>query len=63
MATTTTPPTVINAKLNGQDIQTRSGTLLINMTKELGIEVPAFCYYEGFTLQAACRMCLVQVNG
>ena len=63
MATTTTPPTVINAKLNGQDIQTKPGTLLINMTKELGIEVPAFCYYEGFTLQAACRMCLVQVNG
>ena len=63
MATTTTPPTVVNAKLNGQDIQTKLGTLLINMTKELGIEVPAFCYYEGFTLQAACRMCLVQVNG
>ena len=62
MATTTAPPTVINAKLNGQDIQTKPGTLLINLTKELGIEVPAFCYYEGFSLQAACRMCLVQVN-
>jgi NADH-quinone oxidoreductase subunit G len=63
MATATAPPTVVNAKLNGQDIQTKPGTLLINLTKELGIEVPAFCYYEGFTLQAACRMCLVQVNG
>ncbi|MBY0504645.1 MAG: NADH-quinone oxidoreductase subunit NuoG [Bryobacteraceae bacterium] len=62
MATTTAPPSVINAKLNGQDIQTKPGTLLINLTKELGIEVPAFCYYEGFSLQAACRMCLVQVN-
>lgn len=62
MATTTAPPTVINAKLNGQDIQTKPGTLLINLTKELGVEVPAFCYYEGFSLQAACRMCLVQVN-
>ncbi len=63
MATTTAPPTVVNAKLNGQDIQTKPGTLLINLTKELGVEVPAFCYYEGLSLQAACRMCLVQVNG
>ena len=63
MATTTTaPPTVVNLKINGQDVQTKPGTLLINLTKELGVEVPAFCYYEGFSLQAACRMCLVQVN-
>ena len=27
-----------------------------------GIEIPAFCYYEGLTLQAACRMCLVEVE-
>ncbi len=63
MATTPAPPTIINARLNGQEIQTKPGTLLITLTKELGVEVPAFCYYEGFTLQAACRMCLVQVNG
>jgi NADH-quinone oxidoreductase subunit G len=30
--------------------------------KAAGIEVPAFCYYEGLTLQAACRMCLVEVE-
>ena len=28
----------------------------------VGIEIPAFCYYEGLTLQAACRMCLVEVE-
>jgi NADH-quinone oxidoreductase subunit G len=27
-----------------------------------GIEIPAFCYYEGLSLQAACRMCLVEVE-
>ena len=24
--------------------------------------MPAFCYYEGLSLQAACRMCLVEVE-
>lgn len=55
------PPTVINLKINGKDYQTKPGTLLINLCKEQGIEIPAFCYYEGLSLQAACRMCLVQV--
>jgi NADH-quinone oxidoreductase subunit G len=36
--------------------------LVIDAAKRSGIEVPAFCYYEGLTLQAACRMCLVEVE-
>jgi NADH-quinone oxidoreductase subunit G len=30
--------------------------------REQGIEVPSFCYYGGLALQAACRMCLVEVE-
>src|SRR5258708_6545841 len=36
--------------------------LVINAAKQVGIEVPSFCYYDGLTLQAACRMCLVEVE-
>ncbi|MFY9908803.1 MAG: molybdopterin-dependent oxidoreductase, partial [Candidatus Sulfotelmatobacter sp.] len=27
-----------------------------------GIEIPAFCYYPGLSLQAACRMCVVRIE-
>ena len=37
-------------------------TLVIDAAKTVGIEIPAFCYYEGLTLAAACRMCLVEVE-
>ena len=30
--------------------------------KQAGIAIPAFCYYDGLSLQAACRMCLVEVE-
>jgi len=40
----------------------RRGTLVIDAAKAVGIEIPAFCYYEGLSLQAACRMCLVEVE-
>src|SRR4029077_4422362 len=38
------------------------GTLVIEAAKRLSIEVPSFCYYPGLSLQAACRMCLVEVE-
>jgi len=53
---------LINLTIDGRHVQAAPGTLLINAAKQLGIEIPAFCYYDGYTLQAACRMCLVEVE-
>ncbi len=39
-----------------------AGTLLIDACKAAGIEIPAFCYYPGLSLQAACRMCVVRIE-
>jgi NADH-quinone oxidoreductase subunit G len=48
--------------IDGQQVTAPAGTLLINAAKEAGIAIPAFCYYDGLALQAACRMCLVEVE-
>ena len=56
-------PELVKVKINGQEFETPKGTLLIEAARQNGIEIPAFCYYEGFSLQAACRMCLVEVDG
>jgi NADH-quinone oxidoreductase subunit G len=48
--------------LNGQQVITAPGTLVIEAAKKKGIEVPSFCYHPGLSLQAACRMCLVEVE-
>ncbi len=52
----------VNLTINGQAVQAAKGTLLIEAARAAGIEIPSFCYYEGYTLQAACRMCLVEVE-
>jgi NADH-quinone oxidoreductase subunit G len=52
----------VNFTIDGQPVQAPAGTLLINAAKQAGIEIPAFCYYDGLSLQAACRMCLVEVE-
>ena len=55
-------PDLVNLTIDGRAIQAAPGTLLIDAAKQSGIEVPSFCYYEGLTLAAACRMCLVEIE-
>lgn len=52
----------VNFTIDGHQLQAAPGTLLINAAKQAGISIPAFCYYDGLALQAACRMCLVEVE-
>jgi NADH-quinone oxidoreductase subunit G len=48
--------------VDGQKLTAPAGTLLIDACKSAGIEIPAFCYYPGLSLQAACRMCVVRIE-
>src|SRR5215470_6669002 len=52
----------VKLTIDGRQVEAPAGTLVIDAAKLNGIEVPAFCYYEGLSLQAACRMCLVEVE-
>lgn len=53
---------LVNLTIDGRPIQAAPGTLVIEAARTHGIEVPAFCYVQGLSLQAACRMCLVEVE-
>ncbi len=52
----------ITLTVDGKTIHAPAGKLLIETCKSAGIEVPSFCYYPGLSLQAACRMCLVEIE-
>ncbi len=52
----------VNFTVDGKKLTAPAGTLLIDACKSAGIEVPAFCYYPGLSLQAACRMCVVRIE-
>src|SRR6201998_4423347 len=62
MAETKTEQKLISLKINDRDVQVPPGTLLIEATRRLGTEVPSFFSYPGLSLQAACRMCLVEIE-
>jgi NADH-quinone oxidoreductase subunit G len=52
----------VNLTVDGKKITAPAGSLLIETCKNVGIEVPSFCYYPGLSLQGACRMCVVKVE-
>ena len=53
---------LVKFTIDGRTVEAAPGTLVIEAAKQVGIEIPSFCYYKGYTLQAACRMCLVEVE-
>jgi len=52
----------VKFKIDDRELSVPPGTLVIEAARRAGIEVPSFCYYPGLSLQAACRMCLVEVE-
>ncbi|MGO8718888.1 MAG: molybdopterin-dependent oxidoreductase [Acidobacteriaceae bacterium] len=52
----------VTLTVDGKTITAPAGTLLMEACRKVGIEIPAFCYYPGLSLQAACRMCLVRIE-
>lgn len=53
---------MVTITINGRQLTVPAGSLVIEAARKAGIDIPAFCYYEGFSVQAACRMCLVEVE-
>jgi len=52
----------VNITINNVLHSVDEGTLLIEITDELGIYIPRFCYHEKLSIAANCRMCLVEVE-
>jgi NADH-quinone oxidoreductase subunit G len=55
-------PEPVKFTIDGKAVTVPAGTLLIEAAKQVGIEIPSYCYYPGLTLQGACRMCLVAIE-
>jgi len=52
----------VTLTIDGKSVTVPAGTLLIEAAKQVGIEIPSFCYYPGLSLQGACRMCVVAIE-
>lgn len=55
--------TDITIAIDGVDIKTQPGKMVLEAAIEAGIYIPYLCYHSGMKPFAACRMCVVSVEG
>ena len=53
---------LIKVTINGTEVETEKGAVLIDVCRENGENIPSFCYYKDLAPQASCRMCLVRIE-
>lgn len=53
----------ISFNIDGRDIRAREGDNLLRVAREAGIDIPGLCYNPRLSPSAACRLCVVKING
>ena len=59
----TQPLDGINVSVDGIEVIVPKGTLVMRVAEQLGVAVPRFCDHPLLDPVAACRMCLVEIEG
>jgi NADH-quinone oxidoreductase subunit G len=54
---------IVNIEVDGKPVEARSGQMVIEVTDNIGVYIPRFCYHEKLSIAANCRMCLVEIEG
>lgn len=54
---------LVNIKIDGRPYQVEAGITVLKACKDGNIDVPTLCYLEGINEEAACSLCLVEVEG
>lgn len=54
--------TMINLTIDGRAVVVPKGTTVYTAARQLGIELPIFCYHDRMPPFGACRVCLVEVE-
>jgi NADH-quinone oxidoreductase subunit G len=53
---------LVSVIIDGQSVSVPAGTLIVEAAKQVGIDVPVFCYHPKMEPVGMCRMCLVEVG-
>ena len=55
-------PDLVTVNIDGKDIAVPKGTNVIEAARQLGIEIPHYCYHPKLTIAGNCRMCLIEMG-
>jgi NADH-quinone oxidoreductase subunit G len=53
---------MVSLTIDGQPVTVPAGTLVVNAAKQIGIDIPVFCYHPKMEPVGMCRQCMVEVG-
>ncbi|HWI54900.1 MAG TPA: 2Fe-2S iron-sulfur cluster-binding protein, partial [Desulfobacteria bacterium] len=53
----------VTLTINGQKVTAAEGITVLEAAKQIGIDIPTFCYEKALTAPGACRICVVEIKG
>lgn len=53
---------MINLIINNQRVLVPRGSSILEACKQIGLDIPRFCYHENLSVAGNCRMCLVEIE-
>lgn len=53
---------LVTVTIDGRTARVPKGTLLVEAAKQVGIDIPVFCYHPKLDPVGVCRMCLVEIE-
>ena len=54
---------MVNLKIDNIDVTVKEGTTIMEAAASAGINIPHLCYWKGLNEIAACRVCVVEIEG
>ena len=54
---------MVNITINGQKVSAPSGSTILQVAKQAGIDIPTLCDHPALVAVGACRICVVEVQG
>lgn len=53
---------MVKLQIDGQEVQAKEGTTILEAATECGINIPTLCYSEKVKPYGACRLCMVEIT-
>src|SRR5512137_2314364 len=53
---------MVNLTVDGKNISTPNGTMLLEAIRGAGISIPSLCAHESVSRSGACRLCVVEIK-
>ncbi len=54
---------MINLTIDGKPVSVPEGTTIMSAAEKIGVKVPRLCYHPRLSVEGACRVCIVEVEG